>query len=87
MAVGLGCLADEYDAAQNRGEVVGHGGQRNLPDRKVDPTTADLGLTHKQVHEAPKIKAADELFPKFAKEMAGWRIISTPDYRKPSSPA
>jgi hypothetical protein len=38
-------LADQYDAAQERGEVDGHGGDRkiNLPDVKVE----DAGLTRR----------------------------------------
>jgi hypothetical protein len=48
-------LADEYDAAQERGEVQRAGGDRvsKVPDRNnAPPTTADLGLTRKQVHKA-----------------------------------
>lgn len=50
-------LADEYDAAQERGEV----GQRTGRPKKVvpkendfssPPTVTDIGLTRKQVHEA-----------------------------------
>lgn len=39
-------LADEYDAAQQRGEVAGHGGGRNFKvgDGNVETTAADLGL-------------------------------------------
>ena len=38
--------AAEHDAAQERGEVAGHGGGRNfnLDERKVETTAADLGL-------------------------------------------
>jgi hypothetical protein len=45
-------LADEYDAAQERGEVAAHGGERgnqhvaNVPAGNV-ATVADLGLTRK----------------------------------------
>ena len=47
-------LADEHDAAQERGEVQRPGGDRvsNVPDRNNAPTITDLGLTRKQVHEA-----------------------------------
>src|SRR3954451_16134424 len=37
-------LADEYDAAQDRGEVARHGGERtNVPDGNV-ATAEDIGL-------------------------------------------
>jgi hypothetical protein len=50
-------LAEEYDAAQARGEVatrqhnpgsVGHVGDSNMPPA----TTADLGLRRDEIHEA-----------------------------------
>jgi hypothetical protein len=46
-------LADEYDAAQERGEAVGRkgGGDSTVPERNA-ATAADLGLTRKQIHEA-----------------------------------
>jgi len=45
-------LADEYDAAQDRGEVATRADQNLLPDQKK-VSAADIGLTHKDVHEAP----------------------------------
>jgi hypothetical protein len=50
-------LADEYDAAQERGEVASQGkpsGAEGLA------TTADIGLTHKDIHEARVIRDAEE---------------------------
>jgi hypothetical protein len=42
-------LADEYDAAQERGEVASaKDGKIKLPDVKVE----NVGLTYKQIHEA-----------------------------------
>ncbi len=42
-------LADEYDAAQERGEVSDQG----KPSRAEGlPTAADVGLSHKDIHEA-----------------------------------
>ncbi len=60
-AMALRRLADEYDGAQERGEVAGHGGDRkiNLPDGKVE----EIGLTHKQIHEARQIRDAEEADP------------------------
>jgi hypothetical protein len=46
-------LADEYDGAQQRGEVraVGQRKQQNIPQENISRTVADIGLTSKQVHE------------------------------------
>jgi hypothetical protein len=57
-------LADEYDAAQERGEVQQHGGQgkRDIPDKNIPPVT-DIGLTSKQVHQARKIRDAEKREP------------------------
>jgi hypothetical protein len=43
-------LADEYDAAQDRGEVAGHGRSKVEADNLT--TTADLGLRRDEIHEA-----------------------------------
>jgi len=54
-------LAEEYDAAQLRGEVAGHGG-----DRKIKVPNANLeniGLTKREVHEARQIRDAEETYP------------------------
>lgn len=58
-------LADEYDAAQDRGEVAGHGGARNfkLGDAKVETTAAEVGLSHWEIHEAKQIRDAEEAEP------------------------
>lgn len=60
-------LADEYDAAQNRGEIATR--QRNpgsvghVPDENMPSTTAEIGLTRKQVHEARKVRDAERAKP------------------------
>lgn len=52
-------LADEYDAAQLRGEVSGHGG-----DRKTIKLGSKLeGLGPDQIHEARQIRDAEETYP------------------------
>jgi hypothetical protein len=53
-------LADEYDMAQERGEVQQHGGQgkRDIPDKNIPPVT-DIGLTSKEVHEARQVRNAE----------------------------
>jgi hypothetical protein len=62
-------LADEYDAAQERGEVQQHGGQgkRDIPDKNIPPVT-DIGLTSKQVHEARQIRDAEKRTPGIVKK-------------------
>lgn len=55
-------LADEYDAAQERGEVAHHGGGRNFKVTKGNvelPSEAALGLSRKDIHEARAILDAD----------------------------
>ena len=57
-------LADEYDAAQARGEVARLGD--NLPsvvDSNAKPTAADLGLRRDQIHEARQIRDAEAADP------------------------
>lgn len=58
-------LADEYDAAQERNEVAGHGGGRNfkLEANKVETTSADLGLRYDEIHEARKLRDAEKASP------------------------
>lgn len=57
-------LADEYDAAQARGEVQGHGGQgkRDVPAGNI-PAVTDLGLTRKAIHEARQLRDAEAADP------------------------
>jgi hypothetical protein len=54
-------LADEYDAAEDRGDIAGHGGARNFKVAKPDlekPTLKQIGLTRQQVHEALALRDA-----------------------------
>lgn len=55
-------LADEYDAAQERGEVATRADQNLLPDEKK-VSVSDLGLTHKDIHEARQIRDAETAEP------------------------
>ena len=56
-------LADEYDAAQERGEVAGQG----KPSKAEGyATTADIGLTHKAIHEARQFRDAEAISPGLA---------------------
>lgn len=53
-------LADEYDAAQERGEIAGQG----KPSRAEGlATAADAGLTYKDIHEARIIRDAEKRDP------------------------
>lgn len=54
-------LADEYDAAQERGEVATDGRPKTLPDQKgfSPPTTKQVGLTYKEVHDARQFRDAE----------------------------
>lgn len=54
-------LADEYDAAQERGEVAGHG--RSKVEHDNVTTAADLGLRRDEIHEARKIRDAENADP------------------------
>ena len=58
-------LADEYDAAQARGEVFGaHNGARNrVESSNAIAATADLGLRRDQIHEARQIRDAEAADP------------------------
>jgi hypothetical protein len=57
-------LADEYDAAQARGEVHRRGGQlpRGVADDNI-PSAADLGLRRDQIHDARQIRDAEAADP------------------------
>ena len=58
-------LADEYDAAQARGEVFGaHNGARNrVESSNAIAATADLGLRRDQIHEARQLRDAEAADP------------------------
>lgn len=58
-------LADEYDAAQERGEVVGahDGARKRVDDANAIATAADLGLRRDQIHEARLIRDAEAAEP------------------------
>lgn len=58
-------LADEYDAAQARGEVAGPttGRPKSVPDGNALPAVADLGLTRKAIHEARQLRDAEAAAP------------------------
>lgn len=52
-------LADEYDAAQERGDVArldSNQHQQRAPHENTLATVADLGLTGKAIHEARQLR-------------------------------
>jgi hypothetical protein len=55
-------LADEYDAAQERGEVR-RAGNPNCSEAEQLPGTEDLGLSRKQIHEARQVRDAEKAEP------------------------
>ncbi len=54
-------LADEYDAAQARGEVAGHGRSKVEPANVT--TASDLGLRRDQIHDARRLSDAEAAEP------------------------
>lgn len=54
-------LAEEYDDAQERGEVAGHGRSKVEPANVT--TAADLGLRRDEIHEARKLRDAERESP------------------------
>ena len=57
-------LAEEYDAAQERGEVATDGRPKTVTDGNgFIPTAAALGLSRKEIHEARSLRDAEETEP------------------------
>lgn len=65
-------LADEYDAAQDRGEVHKHGGQkpRDVEGHNI-PSASDIGLRRNEIHEARKLRDAEQSDPGLVQRRAG----------------
>jgi hypothetical protein len=67
-------LAEEYDEAQDRGEVAGNGGNRGNQYASVDngnaATAADLGLRRDEIYEARQLRNAAQ-----ARGAKGLRLI------------
>lgn len=71
-------LADEYDAAQERGEVRQNGGDRTRIPNQNSATVADIGLTHKDIHEARIIRDAEASSPGIVRETVEAALIDHP---------
>lgn len=63
-------LADEYDAAQERGEVAKRGqyNHEDVPDGNILATAEDIGLTRKDIYEARQIRDAEVEQPGIIRE-------------------
>lgn len=53
-------LAEEYDAAQARGEVAKRGWESGV-DKGNITTSADLGLRRDEIHEARKLRGGGQI--------------------------
>jgi len=73
-------LADEYDAAQERGEVQSPGGDRKtiISEQNNDPTVLDLGLSSLAIYEARKIRDAEKQEPGIVAHQARARTRAMP---------
>ncbi len=68
-------LADEFDAAQERGEVAGHGGDRRSEDFKVEGTDLEaIGLYKQVIYEARIHRDAEQIQPGIAAERLGYFV-------------
>lgn len=56
-------LADEYDAAQERGEVASPGQHRAVQDGNSRATSDDIGFTRRAIMEARQIRDAEDRDP------------------------
>jgi hypothetical protein len=65
-------LADEYDAAQERGEVRNNGERTFSSPEKVGPS--DIGLTPKEVHEPRQIRDAERADPGIVSRTLNGRV-------------
>lgn len=74
-------VADEYDAAQDRGEVAKHGTNRfdkvEIPDENLY-TVSDIGITSKEVYEARQVRDAEEAEPGIVRRTLDGIPISIP---------
>lgn len=58
-------LAEEYDAAQDRGDVRKPNQGRSTSNLEA-PNVSDIGLTHKDIHDARQIRDAEKASPGIA---------------------
>jgi hypothetical protein len=65
-------IADEYDAAQARGEVRGPADRHSNSHVELKARAADIGLSRKTIHEARQIRDAEEAYPGIVRRVLGW---------------
>jgi hypothetical protein len=72
-------LADEYDAAQARGEVGQSGARTDLVPNgnEVTPSAADLGISRKEIHDARQIRDAETTNPGIVRETLNAKIAAS----------
>lgn len=68
-------LADEYDAAQERGEVRGANQGRSASALEA-PSVGDIGLTHKDFHDARQVREAEAADPGIVRRTLEERLAS-----------
>lgn len=66
-------LADEYDAAQSRGEVKAPNNAKTNSNAEA-VSAPEIGLTHKEVHEARQIRDAEEASPGIIRDTLNERL-------------
>ena len=65
----MGCFgSQEYDAAQDRGEVKRNGGDRSTVEDRNTASAADLGLKRPDIHDFRQIAAAEDAEIRLAQE-------------------
>ena len=71
-------LADEYDSAQDRGEVAGHGGSRNfkIEGDNLEITASDIGLRADEIHEARVVRDAEQTEPGIVRRTVDEKLAS-----------
>lgn len=74
-------LAEEYDAAQERGEVQGHGGEKSNVGNHNVATAADVCLRRDEIHEARKLRDAERDHPGFINRAYGLGCLGLIDLR------
>lgn len=56
-------FVEEYDSAKDRGELASVGKPVIVPDGNNKPTTAEVGINRKEVHQARKLLEAEKASP------------------------
>lgn len=68
-------LADEYDAAQQRGEIRRTGNPNSSKAEEL-PGASDIGLTHKDIYEARQFRDAEEADPGIVRRVLDGKLAA-----------